>query len=77
MTTFSKSNEHKGTFDLVFIDADKELYLDYYELGLTLLRTGGLVLIDNTLWKGKVADPTVTDTRTQAIREFNSFLKQD
>ena len=60
-----------GSFDLAFIDADKRNYENYYELALILLRPGGLILIDNVLWSGKVVDPTITDKQTQAIREFN------
>jgi predicted O-methyltransferase YrrM len=66
-----------GSFDLAFIDADKRNYENYYERVLTLLRPGGLILIDNVLWSGKVADPTITDKQTQAIREFNQKLHQD
>ena len=65
------------SFDLAFIDADKRNYENYYERVLTLLRPGGLILIDNVLWSGKVADPTITDKQTQAIREFNQKLHQD
>lgn len=66
-----------GSFDLAFIDADKRNYENYYERALTLLRPGGLILIDNVLWSGKVVDPTITDKQTQAIREFNQKLHQD
>jgi predicted O-methyltransferase YrrM len=66
-----------GSFDLAFIDADKRNYENYYERALTLLRPGGLILIDNVLWSGKVTDPTITDKQTQAIREFNQKIHQD
>lgn len=66
-----------GTFDLAFIDADKENYEAYYEYCLQLVRPGGLVMIDNTLWSGKVADPTFTDEETRAIRSLNQKLHQD
>ena len=66
-----------GTFDLAFIDADKTNYLAYYERTLQLLRPGGLVLIDNTLWSGRVADPAVTDPDTVALRELNTTLLRD
>ena len=65
------------SFDLAFIDADKRNYENYYERALILLRPGGLILIDNVLWSGKVVDPTITDKQTQAIREFNQKLHQD
>jgi caffeoyl-CoA O-methyltransferase len=66
-----------GTFDLAFIDADKTNYLAYYERALQLLRPGGLVLIDNTLWSGRVADPAVNDPDTVALRELNDTLLRD
>lgn len=65
------------SFNLAFIDADKRNYENYYERVLILLRPGGLILIDNVLWSGKVVDPTITDKQTQAIREFNQKLHQD
>jgi caffeoyl-CoA O-methyltransferase len=66
-----------GSFDLVFIDADKENYLPYYERSLLLLRTGGLIVVDNTLWSGRVADPEVADEDTVALRHFNECLHRD
>ncbi|MBK6349853.1 MAG: class I SAM-dependent methyltransferase [Proteobacteria bacterium] len=66
-----------GTFDFAFIDADKTSYLAYYERTLALLRTGGLVLVDNTLWSGRVADPEVADADTVALRHFNEVLHRD
>jgi predicted O-methyltransferase YrrM len=66
-----------GTFDFAFIDADKSRYDDYYERSLQLLRSGGLIAIDNVLWSGQVADPKVQDTRTQAIRALNQKIHQD
>ncbi len=66
-----------GSFDFVFIDADKRNYDNYYERALTLLRPGGMVAIDNVLWFGSVADPNDTDKRTIAIRELNQKLHQD
>jgi len=66
-----------GTFDFVFIDADKERYGDYYERSLQLLRPGGLVLIDNVLWSGQVADPAVINNDVTAIRALNQRLHHD
>ena len=66
-----------GTFDFAFIDADKENYVAYYERCLQLLRPGGLIVIDNVLWGGKVIDLTVQDSATQAIRFFNDKLHYD
>ncbi|MEO1095556.1 MAG: class I SAM-dependent methyltransferase [Cyanobacteria bacterium J06638_28] len=65
------------SFDFVFIDADKRNYDAYYEKSLVLVRTGGVVAIDNVLWYGRVADPTVTNQRTERIRDFNQKLHKD
>jgi predicted O-methyltransferase YrrM len=66
-----------GTFDFAFIDADKSNYDNYYELCLQLVRRGGLILIDNTLWSGRVADPSVQDDDTRAIRAINEKIGKD
>lgn len=66
-----------GTFDFAFIDADKESYPAYYERVLTLLRTGGLVAIDNVFRAGRVADPAETDPGTAAIRGLNETIHGD
>jgi predicted O-methyltransferase YrrM len=66
-----------GQVDMVFIDADKGGYLGYYEQALQLLRRGGLLLADNTLWGGAVADPADQSEDTQAIRRFNAALHAD
>jgi caffeoyl-CoA O-methyltransferase len=66
-----------GTFDFAFLDADKENYLRYYELALELVRPGGLVVVDNTLWSGRVADPANDDVTTVALRRFNERLRGD
>ena len=68
---------HANTFDFAFIDADKSNYDQYYEQSLQLLRPGGLMAIDNVLWSGDVADPSVTDNRTEKIRALNQKLHQD
>lgn len=68
---------HANTFDFAFIDADKGNYPGYYERAIQLVRPGGLIAIDNVLWSGRVADPTVQDNRTEAIRAFNQKLHQD
>ena len=66
-----------GTFDFAFIDADKENYEAYFERALQLVRNGGLIVIDNVLWSGRVADPQVQDESTTAIRTFNDKLRND
>ncbi len=70
-------NGESGKFDFAFIDADKPAYDQYYEQCLILLRPGGLIMLDNTLWSGKVADPNVDDEDTQAIRQLNQKLHGD
>jgi predicted O-methyltransferase YrrM len=68
---------NEGSYDFAFIDADKGGYLGYYERALRLLRPGGLLLVDNTLWSGRVADPAATDADTVALRRFNEQLHRD
>lgn len=67
----------EGTFDFAFLDADKENLDAYYEAALRLVRTGGLVAIDNTLWSGRVADPAATDAGTEAMRALNAKIHTD
>lgn len=66
-------------YDMVFIDADKRLYHRYYDLVLPMVRKGGIILADNTLWDGKVLiqQPDRNDAQTIAIKEFNDFLARD
>src|SRR5262249_21274287 len=71
------SDGQSGTFDFAFIDADKENYDNYYERVLQLIRVGGLIAIDNTIWSGRVADPNVQDKDTVAIRQLNEKLHRD
>jgi caffeoyl-CoA O-methyltransferase len=72
-----KSAGEGGSYDFAFIDADKGNYLGYYERCLALLRKGGLIAVDNALWDGKVADPSIADPDTRAIRELNAFAMSD
>jgi predicted O-methyltransferase YrrM len=67
----------RGTYDFAFIDADKSNYGGYYERCLELVRPGGLVAVDNTLWGGAVADPNRQDADTRAIRELNAKVSGD
>ncbi len=67
----------QGSFDFMFIDADKTGYPTYYEMGLQLLRPGGLVAFDNVLWAGRVADPAAEDDDTQALKALNVQLHAD
>ena len=66
-----------NTYDFAFIDADKINYLNYYELCLDLIRSGGVIAIDNVLWGGSVIDSARTDDDTKAIREINDFIVSD
>lgn len=66
-----------GKFDFVFIDADKAGYMTYYERALVLLRPGGLIAVDNTLWNGSVADETNQTEDTRAIRKLNLHIHAD
>ena len=66
-----------GSFDFAFLDADKENYPAYYELLLELVRPGGLIVVDNTLWSGRVADPANREASTVALRRFNEQLHRD
>jgi predicted O-methyltransferase YrrM len=67
----------KGPFDFVFIDADKTNYLNYYEACLPMLRRGGIMAVDNTLWSGWVAERGHDDADTAALRKFNDRLHAD
>ena len=77
MNTLKKLKEDKKIFDMIFIDADKENYKNYYDLSLRLLKKNGFILIDNVLWHGDVVDSNKNDQLTNTIREFNSFIKKD
>ena len=70
-----KNSSH--IFDLIFIDADKENYLKYYDICIKLINTNGLIIIDNVLWHGEVVDNTKNDKFTNIIRDFNKYVKED
>ena len=75
--TLNLFKNEKKKFDMIFIDADKENYKNYYNLSIDLIKHKGFILIDDVLWKGEVADPNKNDQLTNIIREFNSFIKND
>ena len=77
INTLKKMKDDKKMFDMIFIDADKENYKNYYNLSLALVKKNGFILIDNVLWHGDVSDPNKNDRLTSIIREFNSFIKKD
>jgi predicted O-methyltransferase YrrM len=66
-----------SSFDFAFVDADKENYVEYFERCLELVRPGGVILFDNVLWSGRVADPDVRDSSTMGLRALNEALKDD
>ena len=67
----------KKIYDLIFIDADKENYIKYYDLAFKLISNKGMILIDNVLWKGDVIDKNKNDRMTNIIRDFNTHIKND
>jgi len=66
-----------GPIDLVFIDADKRNYALYFDLVIDKMRSGGLILVDNVLWSGKIIDESAKDKSTQALRDFNTKVATD
>tara|TARA_B100002052_G_scaffold210008_1_gene192065 strand:+ start:6994 stop:7650 length:657 start_codon:yes stop_codon:yes gene_type:complete len=77
LQSLKKLKNEKKIFDMIFIDADKENYINYFNHSIELLKNKGFILVDNVLWKGDVADPNKNDNLTNIIREFNSFIKKD
>jgi caffeoyl-CoA O-methyltransferase len=69
--------ELEGPFDLVFLDADKQQYPQYYDLLIARLRPGGMILADNVLWGGQVADPAQSSKEIEGIRQFNDRVAED
>jgi predicted O-methyltransferase YrrM len=66
-----------GPIDLVFIDADKRNYALYFDLVISKMRSGGLILVDNVLWSGKIIEETAKDKSTEALRDFNTKVAND
>lgn len=66
-----------GEYDLIFLDANKAAYLDYYQMVFPLLKPGGVILADNVLWDGKILYDQYQDKETNGIRAFNEFVAQD
>ena len=77
LETLKKFLQEEKKFDLIFIDADKGNYKDYYELSLNLINKEGLIIVDNVLWHGDVFKKNVTDKQTNVMREFNKYIKDD
>jgi len=77
LESLNNLNDQKEKFDLVFIDADKENYKNYFNHSLDLIDKDGLIVIDNVLWHGEVVDVNNQDKLTVSIREFNSYVNKD
>ena len=77
LDTLNELKKNNKIFDMVFIDADKENYKNYYDNSLELINKDGLIIIDNVLWHGDVVDKTKNDKLTNIIRDFNSYVKND
>ena len=71
---FSKNGK---AFDLIFVDADKGNYINYFDLSLNLIKKNGLIIFDNVLWHGDVVKKSINDKQTQVMREFNKYIKND
>ena len=77
LESISNLKKEKQKFDLVFIDADKENYKNYYNQSLDLIEKNGLIIVDNVLWHGEVVDTKKQDKLTTVIREFNTYVNRD
>ena len=77
LDTLNELKKENLIFDIIFIDADKENYRYYYIKSFDLLKRGGLIIIDNVLWHGEVADEKNNEKFTNIIRDFNTFVKND
>ena len=77
LDSLSELKKNNKVFDMVFIDADKENYKNYYDKSLDLINKDGLIVIDNVLWHGEVVDKTKNDKFTNTIRDFNYYVKND
>jgi len=77
LDTLKKMSKEKKVFDFVFIDADKGNYINYFNYSLNLIKIGGIIIIDNIFWRGDVYNENKNDKKTNTIREFNSYVKND
>jgi|TARA_Y100000590_G_scaffold300676_1_gene339027 predicted O-methyltransferase YrrM len=77
LDSLKKIIQEKKIFDLIFIDADKGNYINYYESCLNLINNRSLIIFDNVLWHGNVYKKSITDKQTNTIRDFNEFIKND
>ncbi|MFL2883257.1 MAG: O-methyltransferase [Pelagibacteraceae bacterium] len=77
LETLEELKSKNSIFDIAFIDADKDNYKNYYENIVSMVRVGGLIIVDNVLWHGEVADSNNNKKFTKIIREFNNYVKND
>ena len=77
LESLNNLKDHKQKFDLIFIDADKENYINYFNHSVDLIDKDGLILVDNVLWHGEVVDNSKQDRLTVSIREFNNYVNED
>mgnify|MGYP003324610940 FL=1 len=77
LESLKELEKNKEIFDLIFIDADKDNYANYYDSAINMIDAGGLIIIDNVLWHGEVADKNNNDKFTNIIRDFNEHVKKD
>jgi len=77
LESLKEFKKNKFSFDLIFIDADKGNYQNYYDVAINLVKQSGLIIIDNVLWHGEVADENNNDKFTNIIRDFNKYVQND
>ena len=77
LETLEKLKHDNLIFDIIFIDADKNNYINYYDKVIEMTKSGGLIIIDNVLWHGEVADAQNNEKFTNIIRDFNNYVKND
>ena len=77
LETLEELKKNNLIFDIIFIDADKDNYINYYDKVMKMTKPGGLVIIDNVLWHGEVADEENNEKFTKIIRDFNTYVKND
>ena len=77
LESLKEFKKEKFIFDIIFIDADKRNYQNYYDVAIDLVKKNGLIIIDNVLWHGEVADKNNNDKLTNIIRDFNKYVKND
>ena len=77
LESLKEFKKDKFSFDIIFIDADKGNYQNYYDRAIDLVKKSGLIIIDNVLWRGEVADENNNDKLTNIIRDFNKYVKND